>query len=316
MKTNCENLDKIITKLNNSSLNVIAGRPSMGKSTIAFNIAVNMMKKEKISVAIFSLEISKEYICNNFIDSSLVNTQIIIDDTPNISITEIEKRCRKLKAANNVGLVIIDYLQLILVDNETNREQELSTISQRLKKLTEELNIPVLVTSQLSREADIRFKEGQDPKPTLNDFGSSSDIIKYADTIMLLYRDDYYNLNSDKKNVLEINVVKSTNKIADMCEKIKPVSDEKYYLRIKNAEVEIKDLAYKGAHRIYGNSLSIKVQERLDKELKSIIENDYATLYMIAQKIVEKANEDGYIMGFRGAVGSSLVAYYMRYNRN
>ena len=123
-------------------------------------------------------------------------------------------------------------------------------------------------------------------------------------------------LNSDKKNVLEINVVKSTNKIADMCEKIKPVSDEKYYLRIKNAEVEIKDLEYKGAHRIYGNSLSIKVQERLDKELKSIIENDYATLYMIAQKIVEKANEDGYIMGFRGAVGSSLVAYYMRYNRN
>ena len=211
MKTNCENLDKIITKLNSSSLNVIAGRPSMGKSTIAFNIAVNMMKKEKISVAIFSLEISKEYICNNFIDSSLVNTQIIIDDTPNISITEIEKRCRKLKVANNVGLVIIDYLQLILVDNETNREQELSTISQRLKKLTEELNIPVLVNSQLSKEPDIRFKAGQDPRPTLKDFGYSSGIIKYADIIMLLYKDDYYNPNSNKKSVLEINIAKNKN---------------------------------------------------------------------------------------------------------
>ena len=314
MKTGFSDLDKIIKGLNNSSLNVIAGRPNMGKSSLAFNIAIK--KKKKIPVAIFSLEMSKEYICNKFIDSSLVNTQIIIEDTPGISLENIRKKCIRLKREENIGLVIIDYLQLISTDDETNREQELSSISQVLKKLAEELNIPVLVTSQLSSEPDIRYKTGQDPRPTPKDFGYSSGIIKYADTIMLLYRDDYYNLNSDKKNVLEINVVKSTNKIADMCEKIKPVSDEKYYLRIKNAEVEIKDLAYKGAHRIYGNSLSIKVQERLDKELKSIIENDYATLYMIAQKIVEKANEDGYIMGFRGAVGSSLVAYYMRYNRN
>ena len=314
MKTRLENLDEITNSLNNSGLNIIAGRPSMGKSTLAFNIAVNLAKK--IPVAIFSLEMSKGYVLNNIIDSNLLDTQIIIDDTPSISITEIEKRCRKLKLEKNIGLVIIDYLQLISTEEKTSREQELSNIGLSLKKLAEELKIPILVTSQLSREPDIRFKEGQDPKPTLNDFGSSSDIIKYADTIMLLYRDDYYYQNSDKKNILEINVVKNTNKIADMCEKIKPVSNEKCYPYIKNAEIEIKDLAYKGAHRIYGNSLSIKVQERLDKELKSIIENDYATLYMIAQKIVEKANEDGYIMGFRGAVGSSLVAYYMRYNRN
>ena len=209
MKTNCENLDKIITKLNNSSLNVIAGRPSIGKSTIAFNIAVNMMKKEKISVAIFSLEISKEYICNNFIDSSLVNTQIIIDDTPGISITEIQEKCRRLKAEDNIGLVVIDYLQLVSVDNETNRKQELSTISRFLKNLAEELDIPILVTSQLSKEPERRYKEGQDPRPTLKDFGYSSELIKYADTIMLLYKDDYYYTNSDKKNVLEINVAKN-----------------------------------------------------------------------------------------------------------
>ena len=315
MKTGFSDLDKIMKGLNNSSLNVIAGRPNMGKSSLAFNIAVYIAQKEKVPVAIFSLEMSKKYIYNNFIKSDLLDT-ILIDDTPGISVENIRKKCIRLKREKNISLVVIDYLQLISSEGKAGKEQELSTISQILKKLAEELNIPVLVTSQLSKEPDIRFKAGQDPSPTLKDFGYSSGIIKYADTIMLLYRDDYYNLNSDKKNVLEINVVKSTNKIADMCEKIKPVSDEKYYLRIKNAEVEIKDLAYKGAHRIYGNSLSIKVQERLDKELKSIIENDYATLYMIAQKIVEKANEDGYIMGFRGAVGSSLVAYYMRYNRN
>ena len=209
MKTGFSDLDKIIKGLNNSSLNVIAGRPSMGKSTLAFNIAVNLTKK--IPVAIFILEMSKEYVLNNIIDSNLLDTQIIIDDTPNISITEIQEKCRRLKAEKNIGLVIIDYLQLISSDDETNREQELSSISQVLKKLAEELNIPVLVTSQLSKEPDIRFKAGQDPRPTLKDFGYSSGIIKYADTIMLLYKDDYYYQNSDKKNVLEINVAKSKN---------------------------------------------------------------------------------------------------------
>ena len=208
MKTGFSDLDKIIKGLNNSSLNVIAGRPNMRKSSLAFNIAVNLAKK--IPVAIFSLEMSKEYIYNNFIKSDLLDT-ILIDDTPSISITEIQEKCRRLKAEKNIGLVIIDYLQLILVDNETNREQELSTISQRLKKLTEELNIPVLVNSQLSKEPDIRFKAGQDPRPTLKDFGYSSGIIKYADTIMLLYKDECYYQNSDKRNVLEINVAKNKN---------------------------------------------------------------------------------------------------------
>ena len=208
MKTGFSDLDKIIKGLNNSSLNVIAGRPNMGKSSLAFNIAVNLAKK--IPVAIFSLEMSKEYIYNNFIKSDLLDT-ILIDDTPSIPITEIQEKCRRLKAEKNIGLVIIDYLQLISTDDETNREQELSSISQVLKKLAEELNIPVLVTSQLSKEPDIRFKAGKDPRPTLKDFGYSSGIIKYADTIMLLYKDDYYYQNSDKKNVLEINVAKSKN---------------------------------------------------------------------------------------------------------
>ena len=206
MKTSLENLDEIIKGLNSSSLNIIAGRPSMGKSTLAFNIAVNVAKK--IPVAIFSLEMSKEYIYNNFIKSDLLDT-ILIDDTPSISITEIQEKCRRLKAEKNIGLVIIDYLQLISSDDETNREQEVTTLSLTLKNLAEELNVPILVTSQLSKEPDIRFKEGQDPRPRLEDLGYSSDIIKCADTILLLYRDEYYYPNIDKKNSLEINIAKS-----------------------------------------------------------------------------------------------------------
>ena len=209
MKTNFENLDKVITKLNNSSLTIIAGRPSMGKSTLAFNIATNVVKKEKIPIAIFSLEMSKKYICNNFIDSSLGDTKIIIEETPGISIENIRKKCIRLKQEENIGLVVIDYLQLISTEEKADRKQEISTISQILKHLVEELNISIIVTSQLSREPDIRFKAGQNPRPTLNDFGYSSDIVEYADVILLLYRENYYYPNSEKEDILEVNIAKS-----------------------------------------------------------------------------------------------------------
>ena len=206
---NFENLDKVITKLNNSSLTVIAGRPNSGKSNLVFNIAVNVVQKER--VAIFSLEMSKEYILNNFIESNSLNTKIIIEDTPGISVENIIKQCIRLKQEENIGLVVIDYLQLISIEDKNSGEQELSNIGLSLKKLAEELKIPILITSQLSRKPDIRFKAGQDPRPTLKDFGYSSGIIKYADIIMLLYKDDYYNPNSNKKSVLEINIAKNKN---------------------------------------------------------------------------------------------------------
>lgn len=209
MKTNFENLDKVISKLNNSSLTVIAGRPSMGKSTLAFNIATNVVKKEKIPVAIFSLETSKEYIYNKFIDNSLLDKYYFVYDTPGISVENITKQCIRLKQEENIGLVVIDYLQLISTEEKTSREQELSNIGLSLKKLAEELKIPIIVISQLSKEPERRYKERQDPKPTLKDFGYSSEVIKYADKIMLLYKDDYYNKNSDKKHTLEINIAKS-----------------------------------------------------------------------------------------------------------
>ena len=203
------NLDEITKKLHNSTLNIIAGRPNMGKSSLAFNIAINVAQKEKVPVAIFSLEMSKEYIWNNFIDSVLLNTYFFIDDTPAISVENIRKKCIRLKQEKNIGLVVIDYLQLISTDEVTSQKKNLSNIGLTLKKLAKELDIPVLITSQLSSEPDIRFKAGQDPRPTLKDFGYSSEIIKYADAILLLYRDDYHYTNSDKKNVLEINVAKN-----------------------------------------------------------------------------------------------------------
>lgn len=209
MKTNFENLDKVISKLNNSSLTIIAGRPNTGKSTLAFNIATNVVKKERIPVAIFSLEMSKEYICNNFIDSSLGDTKIIIEETPGNSVENIRKKCIRLKQEENIGLVVIDYLQLISTEEKADRKQEISTISQILKHLAEELNISIIVTSQLSKEPDIRFKAGQNPKPTLNDFGYSSDIVEYADVILLLYRENYYYPNSEKEDILEVNIAKS-----------------------------------------------------------------------------------------------------------
>lgn len=209
MKTNFENLDKVISKLNNSSLTIIAGRPSMGKSTLAFNIATNVVKKEGIPVAIFSLEMSKKYICNNFIDNSLGDTKIIIEETPGISVKNIRKKCIRLKQEENIGLVVIDYLQLISTEERADRKQEISTISQVLKHLAKELNISIIVTSQLSRDPDIRFKAGQNPRPTLNDFGYSSDIVEYADVILLLYRENYYYPNSEKEDILEVNIAKS-----------------------------------------------------------------------------------------------------------
>lgn len=203
-----KNLDEIMKGLHNSSLTVIAGRPNMGKLNLAFNIAVNVAKKEKVPVAIFSLEMSKKYIYNNFIKSDLLDT-ILIDDTPGISIENIRKKCIRLRQEKNIGLVVIDYLQLISIEEKASREQELSNIGILLKKLAEELKIPILITSQLSKGPERRHKEGQDPKPKLEDLGYSSEIIKYTDTILLLYRDECYYQNSNKRNVLEINVAKN-----------------------------------------------------------------------------------------------------------
>ena len=205
----------------------------MGKSAFALNIATNAALKGKVPVAIFSLEMSKEQMVNRIlcseamVDSNKVRTgkleeedwvklaesigplseaQIYIDDTPGISITEIRSKCRKLKMEKNIGMVIIDYLQLVQASNRRNgsREQEISEISRSLKILAKELGVPVIALSQLSRAVEQR----PDHRPMLADLRESGAIEQDADLVMFLYRDDYYNPESEKKDIAEVIIAK------------------------------------------------------------------------------------------------------------
>ncbi len=226
-------LDYKTAGLHNSDLIIIAARPAMGKSAFAINIATNAAVMSNLPVVIFNLEMSKEQIGNRIlcseamVDSNKVRTgqmededwmklastlgriseaPIYIDDTPGISIMEIRAKCRKLKLEKNIGLVVIDYLQLVQGTGKKNasREQEISEISRSLKILAKELDIPVIALSQLSRGAEKR----DDKRPMLSDLRESGAIEQDADIVMFLYRDDYYNEDSEKKNIAEVILAK------------------------------------------------------------------------------------------------------------
>lgn len=226
-------LDYKTAGLHNSDLIIIAARPAMGKSAFAINIATNAAIMSNLPVAIFNLEMSKEQVGNRIlcseamVDSNKVRTgqlddddwmklastlgrlseaPIYIDDTPGISIMEVRAKCRKLKLEKNIGLVVIDYLQLVQGSGKKNssREQEISEISRSLKILAKELDIPVIALSQLSRGAEKR----DDKRPMLSDLRESGAIEQDADIVMFLYRDDYYNEDSEKKNIAEIILAK------------------------------------------------------------------------------------------------------------
>jgi len=231
--TGFADLDYKTAGLHGSELILIAARPAMGKSAFALNIATNAAVRAKTPVAIFSLEMSKEQMVNRIlcseamVDSNKVRTgkldeqdwgklasalgplsesEIYIDDTPGISVMEIRAKCRKLKLEKNIGLVVIDYLQLIQGSNKRNgsREQEISEISRSLKILAKEIDVPVIALSQLSRAVEQR----PDHRPMLSDLRESGAIEQDADIVMFLYRDDYYNEDSEKKNVAEVIMAK------------------------------------------------------------------------------------------------------------
>ena len=206
----------------------------MGKTAFALNIATHAAVKAKVPVAIFSLEMSKEQLVNrilcseSMVDSNKVRTgkleeddwgklassigplseaEIYIDDTPGITVTEIRAKCRKLKLEKDIGLVIIDYLQLVQGSSNRrigSREQEISEISRSLKILAKEINVPVIALSQLSRAAEQR----PDHRPMLSDLRESGAIEQDADIVMFLYRDDYYNPESEKKDIAEVIISK------------------------------------------------------------------------------------------------------------
>ncbi len=227
-------LDYKTAGLHGSELILIAARPAMGKTAFALNIATNAAIRAKTPVAIFSLEMPKEQLVNRIlcseamVDSNKVRTgkleendwtklaesigplsesEIYIDDTPGISITEIRAKCRKLKLEKNIGMVVIDYLQLVQGSNgrrSGNREQEISEISRSLKILAKEINAPVIALSQLSRAVEQR----PDHKPMLSDLRESGAIEQDSDIVMFLYRDDYYNKETEKRDIAEVIIAK------------------------------------------------------------------------------------------------------------
>ena len=232
--TGFADLDYKTSGLHGSDLVLVAARPAMGKSAFALNIATNAAVRAKVPVAIFSLEMSKEQMVNRIlcseamVDSNKVRTgkldeqdwtklasalgplseaDIFIDDTPGISVMEIRAKCRKLKLEKGLGLVVIDYLQLITASTNRrggSREQEIAEISRSLKILAKELDIPVIALSQLSRAPEQR----PDHRPMLSDLRESGSIEQDADKVIFLYRDDYYNEDSEKKNIAEVIMAK------------------------------------------------------------------------------------------------------------
>ena len=232
--TGFTDLDYRTAGLHSSDLVLIAARPAMGKSAFALNIAANAAIRGKVPVAVFSLEMSKEQMASRIlcseamVDSNKVRTGkmdeedwvklagalgplseagIYIDDTPGISVMEIRAKCRKLKLEKDIGLVVIDYLQLVQSSNSRrggSREQEISEISRSLKILAKEINVPVIALSQLSRAPEQR----PDHRPMLSDLRESGAIEQDADIVMFLYRDDYYNEDSEKKNIAEVIIAK------------------------------------------------------------------------------------------------------------
>lgn len=233
VSTGFSDLDYKTSGFHGSELIILAARPAMGKSAFAINIATNAAVQNKVPVAIFNLEMSKEQIGNRIlcseamVDSNKIKTgqiedqdwmklastlgilsdaPIYIDDTPGISVMEIRAKCRKLKMEKNIGLIVIDYLQLIQGSGKKNssRENEISEISRSLKILAKELEVPVIALSQLSRGAEKR----DDKRPMLSDLRESGAIEQDADIVMFIYRDDYYNENSEEKNVAEIIMAK------------------------------------------------------------------------------------------------------------
>ena len=228
-------LDYKTTGFQPSDLILIAARPSMGKTAFVLNVAQNMAFKEGKTVAIFSLEMSKEQLVNRLfsleskVDSQALRTgnltdedwakliegaavvgksNLIIDDTPGISIAELRSKCRKFKLEHNLGIIIIDYLQLMSGGKRSeSRQQEISEISRSLKAVARELNVPVVALSQLSRAVEQR----PDHRPMLSDLRESGAIEQDADVVMFLYRDDYYNKDTDKKNIAEVIIAKQRN---------------------------------------------------------------------------------------------------------
>ena len=235
LSTGFADLDYKTAGLQPSDFILIAARPSMGKTAFSLSILDHVVIKKQLSAAIFSLEMSKEQLVNRLfamearIDAQNIRSgnlsdeeweslimssemiggsKLIIDDTPGISVTEMRSKCRRYKMDQDIQLIIIDYIQLMSSGGRSDsRQQEISNISRALKGLARELNIPVIALSQLNRAVESRT----DHRPMLSDIRESGAIEQDADVIMFLYRDDYYNPETEDKNIAEVIIAKQRN---------------------------------------------------------------------------------------------------------
>ena len=233
--TGFADLDYRTAGMQPADLVLIAARPSMGKTAFVLNIAEHVAFKLKKTIAIFSLEMSKEQLVNRLfsleskVDSQHIRTgqlsdqewekliesagvigksNLIIDDTPGISIAELRSKCRKYKLEHDLSMIVIDYLQLMSGSGRTDsRQQEISDISRSLKAIARELSVPVLALSQLSRAVEQR----PDHRPMLSDLRESGAIEQDADVVMFIYRDEYYNHDTERSGIAEIIIAKQRN---------------------------------------------------------------------------------------------------------
>ena len=235
LPTGFTELDQQLAGLQPADLIVVAGRPAMGKSSFALCVAEHLALQQKSGVAIFSLEMSKEnlvqrMLCSHarinahHVRSGMLSTSdwpnltkaagklseapIFIDDSPSVSILELRAKARRLKSHHDIGLVILDYLQLMEESaNAENRQQEISIISRGLKALARELNVPVIAVSQLSRAPERR----ESFRPRLSDLRESGAIEQDADVVLMLFRDEYYNPTEENKGIAEVIIAKQRN---------------------------------------------------------------------------------------------------------
>ena len=255
METGFKDLDEVID-LEKNRLILLCSRPEVGKNTLCLNIVTNVANKGTV-VAIFNVETPKEIILKR-IGNDVEN--IYIDDSINIKISEIEERCRNLKKEKDIKLVIINYLEVI--------DSEGQDISEKLSNLAKELNITIILLSQLPAELDARYYLGADPKPKLSDVEKT--VVQQADVVMFLYRDDYYNPNSEMKNIAEVIVAK--NKYGN-CGTVELIFLEKYFKfdDLENRFDEETELSFKQKLKCIKeytnllNSININEVKQLEK---------------------------------------------------
>lgn len=261
LNTGFDELNRRTGGFHGGELILIAGRPGMGKSSFAVNIAEHVAINDKNTVAIFNLEMPKEQIVNRILCSqAMVNSikirtgdmdgedwekigdvvnkvasaPIYIDDTASITVSQIRAKCRRLKQTKNLALVVIDYLQLMQSGKRTDsRQQEISEISRSLKILSKELDVPVIALSQLSRASENR----SDKRPMLSDLRESGAIEQDADMVMFLYRDDYYNKETEDKNLAECIIAKHRSGETGMFK----LGWRGEYTKFQNVEFKLKE---------------------------------------------------------------------------